>query len=65
MKVKLERVIADYTTHRRVNLYAREDGRYFVLAVPTNPDLATIDNVHEAVCDTREQALALCEAEVS
>jgi hypothetical protein len=60
VKVKLERTIADHDTHRRYNIYRREDGKFYVLATPADPFRATDENVSEFVCDTRQEALALC-----
>lgn len=60
MKVTLERTITDHVACRRYSLYRREDGKFWVLATPTNPDRATADNVDEFVLETRQEALTLC-----
>lgn len=60
MKVHLERTITDHVARRRYNLYRRKDGKYWVLATPSDPGLATADNVNEFVLDTRQEALMLC-----
>jgi hypothetical protein len=61
VKVKLERTVTDHLSHRRYSIYRREDDRFFVLGVPTNPWAATSENVYESVVDTFDEALALCE----
>lgn len=61
MKVELERTITDHDAHRRFNIYRREDGKYWVLATPTNPWAATGENVFAFVRETRGEALALCD----
>lgn len=61
MRVHLERTVVDHVARRRFNIYRRDDGRFFVLVTPTNPWRATDENVREVVCDTRAEALALCD----
>jgi hypothetical protein len=60
VKVSLERTITDHVAQRRYRIYRREDGRFWVLAVPTNPYRATAENVCEFVLDSRVEALELC-----
>lgn len=62
MNVALERTVTDHVARRRFNIYRRADGRFWVLATPTNPYAATADNVVEFTCDTRAEALAWIEA---
>lgn len=61
MKVQLEYTVADYVTHRRYNIYRREDGKFWVLVTPTNPRNATSENVLKFVRDTRQEAFELCQ----
>lgn len=59
VKVSLERTVTDHVAHRRYNIYRREDGKYWVLATPTNPARATRDNVKEYVVDDLDGFLAM------
>ena len=59
MKVKLQCRVEDYVTGRKHNIYLREDGKFWVLAVPMNPWEATDENVCEFVRDTYQEALAV------
>ena len=61
MRVTLERTVIDHVEGQRVNVYRREDDRYWVLFTPTDPSLATAANVYERVCNTRDEAFALCD----
>jgi hypothetical protein len=64
MKVHLWRTVTDHATRRRYSVYKREDGRYWVLATPTNPYWATHENVAEFVLDSPRQLSAFFRGEL-
>lgn len=64
MKVHLHRTVTDHATSRSYYVYKREDGKYRVVATPTDPGQRTPENVMEFVLDSPRQLAAFFQGEL-
>lgn len=57
MRMTLLRTFIDYTKGTQTSIYGQENGKFFILQTPINPDKADSFNVHGYKDLSREEAL--------
>lgn len=57
MRVTLLCSFIDYTKGTKTTMYGQENGKYFILQTPINPDMANAANVYEYRDLTQQEAL--------